>query len=220
MAVRERIASAAVRCGKDPSVVQLMAVTKTHPRSIVQTAMEAGIRLFGENRVQEAEEKYVGLQGDFDLHLVGHLQRNKARAAMRLFHCVQSIDRLETAQALNTKCAENGKVMDILLEVNTSGEQTKSGFRSREGLFSSLEPILDLPCLRLRGLMTVGPFSNEPEVVRSAFSRLASHFHEMVSHYALPAFDILSMGMSGDFETAVEEGSTLVRIGTALFGPR
>jgi PLP dependent protein len=197
-----------------------MAVTKTFPAAAVEEAMGAGLRLFGENRVQEAERKFTGLAGDWELHLIGHLQRNKARAASALVHCVQSIDKLETAQALARCAAERGTVIDILLELNTSGEDTKSGYRDPEALLRDLEAVAALGGLRLRGLMTVGPFTPDTTVVRRAFAALRRLFETCAGRLCSPGFDTLSMGMSGDYEAAIEEGSTLVRLGTALFGSR
>jgi pyridoxal phosphate enzyme (YggS family) len=218
--LQDRMYAAAKRSGRAAESVRLMAVTKTVSRAEVETAMEAGIRLFGENRVQEALEKYSGLTGACELHLIGHLQRNKARSASQVFHCIQSIDKMETAEALDKQRAALGSPMDILLEMNTSGEESKSGFTSRDGLFSGLDAIAALPLLTIRGLMTVGPLTEDQGRVRTAFRALAGLFREISERTGLPAFDTLSMGMSGDFETAIEEGSTLVRIGTALFGQR
>ncbi len=218
--VRGRIAEAARRAGRDPGSIALMAVTKGFPREIVQEALAAGLSLFGENRVQEAEDKFVGLAGPAELHLIGHLQRNKARNAAALVSCVQSIDKVETAVALDTRAAEQGKTIDILLELNTSGEASKSGFSSREELLYGLDAIVRLGSLRVRGLMTVGPLTDDAGKVRASFAHLRSLFDELRSGATIPRFDMLSMGMSGDFELAIEEGSTLVRIGTALFGQR
>jgi pyridoxal phosphate enzyme (YggS family) len=225
-AVRAALARAAERAGRDPRSVAIMAVTKAFPLAEVQAACSAGLRLFGENRVQEAEAKYGASGPDRDtlpplsLHLIGHLQRNKARKAAELFEAVDSIDKVETAQALEAACAAAGRTLDVLLELNTSGEQTKFGFAGEEGLLAAVEPILGQSHLRLRGLMTVGPFTTDRERVRAAFRRLARLFDRLRSRYAGQPLEVLSMGMSGDFETAVEEGSTMVRLGTALFGPR
>jgi PLP dependent protein len=219
-AVRERISAAAKRAGRQPGDIRLMAVTKNFPPETVLEAQAAGLDLFGENRVQEAEEKFGGTAARPELHLIGHLQRNKARIAAGLFACVQSIDKIETAQALSARCSELGRTMDILLEVNTSGEESKSGFRTREDLLSSLDVIASLPSLRVRGLMTVGPLEASESGVRSSFSALRRIFEDLRAQGSLRQCDTLSMGMSGDFEMAIEEGSTLVRIGTALFGAR
>jgi len=218
--VRSNVARAAERCGRDPAEVAILAVTKTHPRETVQAACEAGLRLFGENRVQEAEEKYRPGLAPLELHLIGHLQRNKATRAAALFSAVQSIDKLETAQALEAACAASGRSLEVLLEMNTSGEQTKFGFAGEDDLLAAVEPVLALPHLRLRGLMTVGPLTEDRAAVRAAFRRLARLFDQLRSRKLAAALEVLSMGMSGDYETAVEEGSTLLRLGTALFGAR
>jgi pyridoxal phosphate enzyme (YggS family) len=197
-----------------------MAVTKGFPLAVVQQAIDAGLTLLGENRVQEAEQKFTGLGGAWQLHLIGHLQRNKARAASGLFHCVQSIDKLETARALARCAAERGKPVDILIELNTSGEESKSGYRGTEELFRDLEQIASVDGLCPRGLMTVGPLAASADQVRAAFAALRGAFVESGRRLALPGFDTLSMGMSGDYEIAIEEGATMVRLGTALFGQR
>ena len=218
--VQERISAAARRAGRDRSSIRLMAVTKGFPQQVVLDARAAGLSLFGENRVQEAEQKFFDQTAGLELHLIGHLQRNKARAASGLFACVQSIDKVDTAQALDARCEERGRSMDILLELNTSGEPSKSGFLSRQDLIDGLHTIGKLPHLRVRGLMTVGPLSDDVQRIRAAFASLRGVFEEIRAGGGLSFFDTLSMGMSGDFEIAIEEGATLVRVGTALFGSR
>jgi hypothetical protein len=222
--VQEEVAVSAGRAGRPASAVRIMAVTKTFPLEHAQLAHSAGLRLFGENRVQEALEKYGGGGGaalsGLELHLIGHLQRNKARKAADLFSAVQSIDKLETAAALEAACAETGRTMEVLLELNTSSEDTKFGFESDDELRAAVDPLLVLPHLRLRGLMTVGPLTADLSVLRAAFRRLARLFQRLQDSYPTLALDILSMGMSGDFQTAVEEGSTMIRLGSALFGAR
>jgi PLP dependent protein len=218
--IRDRIARAAARAGRDASAVRLLAVTKTFPRSVVEEAMAAGLALFGENRVAEAAAKYAGLGGGWELHLVGHLQRNKAAAAAGLFACVQSIDKPETAAALARHCGVLGRRTDVLVEYNTSGEASKAGVSNRDGLLACLDAVQGMPALRLRGLMTVGPVGGDTLEVRRAFRLLCRLFEEVRAERASEVFDTLSMGMSGDFEAAVEEGSTMVRLGTALFGVR
>ena len=213
------MADAAARSGRSADAVRLMAVTKTLPAETVSAAIQEGLSLFGENRVQEAAEKYTRLPGKWELHLIGHLQRNKARDAANFFTCVQSIDKAETAEALSRARPEGADPLDVLLEMNTSGEESKHGVRSRDELLKCMEAVMALPGLRVRGLMTVGPLTEDRGAVRRAFAALSSLFHE-VNGQGVPGFDTLSMGMSGDFEEAIEEGATLVRIGSALFGSR
>jgi hypothetical protein len=218
--VQERIGEAARRAGRRPQEVRLMAVTKTFPRPAVEAAVKTGLRLFGENRVQEAAAKYRDLQPQVELHLIGHLQRNKARLASGTFTCVQSIDKLETALALDRGCREAGRRMDVLLEVNTSAEAGKFGVHRPEELFALLDGILEESLLNVRGLMTVGPLTADAGQIRRSFGTLRELYQTAIRRYPQLSLDTLSMGMSGDFEIAVEEGSTLVRIGTALFGAR
>lgn len=221
-AVKSRIIAAAERSGRDAKKVRIMAVTKTFPGSAVELAWGQGLRLFGENRVQEAADKYSGISGDVDLHLIGHLQRNKARLAAATFSCVQSIDKLETALALEKHLDSMSieKKLDILLEVNTSGEESKFGIHAKEELFTLVAQILKQTRLNIRGLMTVGPFTTDRDKIRRAFAWLADLYRQTGEHYPGLTPDILSMGMSGDFEIAVEEGSSMLRLGTALFGQR
>ena len=215
---RVRVAAAAARAGRSADEVRIMAVTKTQPRATLEAALAAGLDLIGENRVQEAAAKLDPPPAHAELHLIGHLQRNKARAAARLFHTVQSIDKLATAQALQHVLDATGGTMDVLLELNTSGEPAKHGFASPDELRRALEAIVTLDRLRVRGLMTMAVWSTDAGAVRGCFRTLRRLFEELAPER--PAFDTLSMGMSGDFEIAVEEGATLVRLGTVLFGPR
>lgn len=218
--IREEISECATAAGRDPGTITLMAVTKFHPAASVQAAIDAGVTCFGENRVQEARDKYSVLSGPVDLHLIGHLQRNKTRIAASLFRCVQSIDRLETAEALARSLDTEGKNIDILLEVNTSEEESKGGFRDQDDLFRSLDAINQLSRLRIRGLMTMAPFTKEELPVRTSFRRLRNLFVRVQERYPELMFDTLSMGMTNDFRIAIQEGSTLLRIGTAIFGER
>lgn len=218
--VRERISGAARRAGRNPDEVALMAVTKTVSPEYIRAAYESGVRLFGENRVQEAREKLDVYGPDSALHLIGHLQRNKAKPAARLFSMVHSIDAGETAAALAKECAAAGGTIEVLLELNTSGEESKHGVRSDAELFALVERTLAFPELTIRGLMSVAPFTDDRETVRGAFRRLSHAAAEAARRFPEAEFGTLSMGMSSDFEIAIEEGSTLVRIGTAIFGSR
>lgn len=218
--VRENIEKACARSGRKADDVTLMAVTKTKPRELADAAYDAGIRVFGENRVQEAESKYAEFYPEGELHLIGHLQSNKAKPAAKVFSWVQSIDKLKTAKALDKQLRELGTRMNILLEINTSGEESKYGYLSKDAFFRDIDAVLELDTLVVRGLMTIGPLTPDSERVRAAFRSLRKTFDETVSRYPELNIDTLSMGMSGDYESAIEEGSTLVRVGTTLFGAR
>jgi pyridoxal phosphate enzyme (YggS family) len=220
--LRERISAAAARSNRDPENIRLMVVTKTFPLEYIEVARKAGLTLFGENRIQEAQAKYQSLTDDPDLelHLIGHLQRNKAKIAASLFRCVQSIDKLQTAEALNRYCSEIGRTVDILLELNTSGEETKFGYIDAEQLWQGCGQIAGLSSLRIRGVMTVGPFTSDRDRMRRSFASLRECLEGLRSRYPELSLDTLSMGMSGDFEIAVEEGATMIRVGTVLFGLR
>jgi hypothetical protein len=216
--VRARIARAAVRCGRDPGSVALVAVTKTVPTERIREAYEAGLRDFGENRVQEALSKMGALPADTRWHLIGRLQTNKINKVLDRFALVQSVDSVGLADGLSKRLA--GRVQKVLLEVNTSGEDSKAGVEPREAT-EAVRAIRAKPGLALRGLMTVGPLTGDADRRREAFRRLREIFEAVRKADGTGSgFDVLSMGMSADFEEAVEEGSTLVRVGTALFGER
>jgi pyridoxal phosphate enzyme (YggS family) len=196
-----------------------MAVSKFQPRSRIEEALKSGVRLFGENRVQEAAEKFPGPSLDYEVHLIGSLQRNKAKLAVRLFDCVQSVDREEIIVEL-AKCAgEREGPLRVLLEFHT-GEVSKSGFPDEESLCRGAEKLLSLPGLSAEGLMTMAPFSDDEKLIRASFRALVHAQGTLASRFPQVSWRCLSMGMSGDFEIAVEEGSTLLRIGTAIFGER
>lgn len=216
--VRDRMAQAAARSGRSPDKVTLLAVTKTFPLEVLKAAYGAGLRDFGENRVQEALEKIPQLPMDIGWHLIGQLQTNKINKTLGQFVLIHSVDSLDLAQAMSQRMAVYPQ--DVLLEVNTSGEASKSGVDPEEAV-ATAEAISRLPHLHLRGLMTVGPLSEDRDKVRDAFKRLKGLFEQCgEEEWAGTKFDTLSMGMSGDFEIAIEEGSTLVRVGSALFGSR
>jgi pyridoxal phosphate enzyme (YggS family) len=196
-----------------------MAVSKFQPLPRIEEALKSGIRLFGENRVQEAAEKFSGPSPDCEVHLIGSLQRNKAKSAVRLFDCIQSIDREEIIVELAKYTAERERPLRVLLELHT-GESSKSGFPGEESLFRAAEKLLSLPGLSAEGLMTMAPFTDDEKLIRSSFRALVHAQGALVSRFPRFSWRCLSMGMSGDFEIAIEEGSTLLRIGTAIFGER
>lgn len=218
--VQEEIAQAAARAGRSGDV-RLVAVTKTFPADVVRAAYEAGQRLFGENRVQEAVAKaplLAELEG-IEWHLIGHLQTNKARQAAELFDMIESVDSVRLATALDERAGRRGIVLPMLLEVNVAREEAKSGF-DPDTLLQAVGELAQLSHLQLRGLMTVAPLAADPEDVRPVFRRLRELRDTLREQRSLDGFDELSMGMSGDYRVAIEEGSTLVRIGRALFGER
>ncbi len=222
--IRERIASAACRTGRNPDDITLMAVSKTHPPELIREAYGAGLRVFGENRVQELSGKAAALVDlkDARWHLIGHLQSNKAARAAELFDAIDSVDSLKLAEKLNSSARVRGKVLEVLIEINVGGEAAKSGLSPDS---QELENILNvaprLDHLEVRGLMTIPPFTENPEDARPYFRQLRELRDEIGSRN-LPAvsMDVLSIGMSHDFEIAIEEGSTCVRVGTAIFGER
>jgi hypothetical protein len=218
--VMEKIEKAAERVGRSPGEIRLMAVSKTKPLRLIEDAYNAGQRLFGENRVQEAYDKFLNFHGDAELHIIGHLQSNKARKAAEIASCVQSVDKFKTAAELEKRCAALEKQLDIYLEFNTSGEDSKSGYRSKDQLLEEIERIAALPHLKIRGLMTIGPLNGDDREIRKAFAVLRELFLDLRRRYPELPLEVLSMGMSSDYEIAVEEGSTMVRVGTALFGAR
>lgn len=222
--VRERIVVAASRTGRWPDDVALMAVSKTFPAQRIREAYDAGLRLFGENRVQEFAGKAEALCDlhHAEWHLIGHLQTNKAAKAAELFAAVDSVDSLRLAQKLNASAQELGKKLRVLIEINVGGEVAKSGLfpESRE-LDEMLLAATELAHLEFRGLMTVPPFTDDPQQARPYFRKLRE-LRDQIASRQLPQVGMktLSMGMSHDFEVAVEEGSTCVRVGTAIFGIR
>ena len=235
--VRRRIAEAAERVGRDPAEITLVAVTKLRPVEAIERAYELGVRHFGENRVHEAKEKMPAIQrwleerqlpsSSLTWHMVGHLQSRKARDAAHLFDIVHSVDTLKLARRLDRFCREQGKVMPILLEVNVSGEESKYGFRlerweedeeQRGAFFAVVREMLALPNVRVCGLMTMAPIVPDPEEARPVFRRLRLLRDALAERFPEADWRHLSMGMTDDFEVAVEEGATMVRIGRAIFG--
>jgi len=218
--VRERIERACSRVNRSPDEITLVAVTKTVEPERIQEAVDAGITLLGENRVQEAEAKMGAVRGDVTWHMVGHLQRNKAGKAVRMFDMIQSVDSFRLAGELDKRGGEMGHTVDILVEVNTSGEESKYGMPP-DGAIDLVGKISELPNLKILGLMTIGAFTDDESIVRKCFRTLRG-IAEGVRRAGVPNAEMryLSMGMTSDFEPAIEEGSNMVRIGTAIFGPR
>jgi len=211
--LENRIASACLRASRSREDITLIAVTKTQPTEIIREAYDLGIRDFGENRVQELSKKKDLLPNDIRWHLIGHLQSNKAKYIAPFIHYVHSIDSIETAKELSKRAEQNDRKIDVLLEINVAGEATKEGIAVSEA--ESLLHLIfeEATSLSLKGLMTVAPFEEDPEKVRSYFREL----RDLRDHIGLKE---LSMGMTNDFEVAIEEGATMIRIGSALFGER
>jgi pyridoxal phosphate enzyme (YggS family) len=216
--VREQMANAAAKSGRSTDDVELVAVTKTHPAGKVREAIDAGQNLFGESRVQEARAKIPLLPSNLRWQFVGHLQKNKVRHALPLFELFHSVDSLALAREMNRIAEEDGMYPRVLLEVNVSGEGSKFGF-DPEKLRVELEPLLDLNRLSVEGLMTIPPLSIEPEMSRRFFVQLRELRDALEKEFNVK-LPHLSMGMTNDFRIAVEEGATLVRVGTAIFGER
>lgn len=219
--IERRIRNAARRVHRSPEEILLVAVTKNVGVEKIREAIRAGVRHLGENRVQEAREKIPQLQSEsVTWHMIGHLQKNKVKYAVRLFDMIQSVDSLELAEIINHRAKLSGKKMPVLIEVNTSGEPTKYGCQPEEAI-DLLKRMAGLDSIVIRGFMTVGLLTEELEEVRPCFRELHEIYCQARSiEQRNAAIDTLSMGMSADFEIAVEEGSNMLRIGTAIFGPR
>ena len=219
-AVKERIAKAAARVGRAPEEITLVAVTKTVPVERIREAIDAGQRVFGENRVQEAQAKIGALGRNVEWHLIGHLQRNKAKFVCDLFDLLHSVDSLPLAQDINVHASRHGLVMPLLIQVNIGDETTKSGVTASETL-ALVQQVAALSHVAIRGLMCVPPAVEIAEHARPFFVELRT-LAEQIAAARLPTVSMaeLSMGMSHDFEVAIEEGATMVRVGSAIFGPR
>lgn len=213
-AALDRISAACARAGRKPDEVTLLAVTKMKRAEEASAAVAAGIRNVGESRVQEAEWKKPFIAGEYQYHLIGHLQTNKAKEAVELFDVIQSVDSLRIALKLSEEATQKGKTLTVYAQVNTSGEETKSGFAPDEFVDHALE-IGELPGLSLRGAMTIGPLTDDKDEARRAFAATRILFEKLKG--ADPKVETLSMGMSDDMEIAIEEGATLVRVGRDLF---
>ncbi len=231
--VQRRIADAATRAKRDPNDIMLVAVSKTFPPEAIIAAYDLGIRNFGENRMEEAAEKIPSAKEllanrptteplDITWHLIGHLQSRKVKSAVRLFDCIHSVDSVELAERIDRICAGHGKTIPILLEVNISGETSKYGFQPEphDAFFNSATTILKLGNVDVKGLMTIAPIVSNPSDARPFFRALRVLRDELQSRFPDHAFPHLSMGMTDDFEAAIDEGATMVRIGRAIFGER
>jgi hypothetical protein len=216
--IQQRIRAACERAGRPPEFVTVLAVTKGQPPEVVNEAGRLGLAFFGENKIQEAKAKIPLCAGKLRWHFIGHLQTNKCRDAVELFELIQTVDSLHVAQEISRRADQAGKTMPILLEVNLAGEASKFGYRP-DAVLAELNQINALPRLEIHGFMTVPPWTANAENVRPVFRqlRMLKERAEQALGAPLPQ---LSMGMTGDFEVAIEEGATIVRIGTALFGPR
>jgi hypothetical protein len=218
--ILERIRETAAKCGRDPAEIRILAASKSQTVAQIRAAIEAGIRLFGENYVQEAKEKKEAIKESVEWHMIGHLQRNKIKMALGLFDLIESLDSLELARELDKHGKRAGKVVRTFVEVNLGGEETKSGI-AEEKVPYLLHEIGSLSQVHVGGLMTVPPFREKPEDVRPYF-RALRRLREKLLGLRIPRVDLreLSMGMTHDYPVAIEEGATLIRIGTAIFGPR
>ena len=216
--IQQRISVACERSGRSPKEVQLVAVGKKFTAQVIKEAADCGLNLFGENRVQEAKIKIPDCPGHLRWHFIGNLQTNKCKDAVALFDMLHAVDSLHLAEELNKRCEQLAKVMPVLLEVNVSGEGSKHGFTPEQAI-EATQAFFDFPKLELHGLMSMAPFSRQAESARPYFRKLRELKSDCEDKLGAPLPE-LSMGMSGDYEIAIEEGATLIRLGTTLFGPR
>jgi pyridoxal phosphate enzyme (YggS family) len=222
--IKDEIHEVCLRTGRNDNEIRLMAVSKFQKMPLIEEAAKAGLRLFGESRVQEAAKKFSDFKHiypDIELHLIGHLQRNKAKAAAMLFDCVESLDSAAIVRELGLVTAANpsASTLTALFELN-AGEKTKSGFMNEDALCAGVESALETGGIKPAGLMTMAPFTSDEAAVRKAFRKLVKARERLRQVFPNCDWDCLSMGMSGDFKIAIEEGSTLLRIGTSIFGER
>ena len=227
-AVQQRIVAAADRVGRDPAGITLVAVTKTQPPAVIQAAYQLGLRHFGENRVEEAGPKLAGLPDDIIWHMIGHIQGRKAGPVASLFDMVHSLESVKLARRLDRLSEGQPGPLPVLLEFNISGEAGKYGFAAdrwpedgvqRESIFAAVQEIIGLPHLQVQGLMTMAPIVTDAEEARPVFTRLRKLLEELAAAFPQAGLWHLSMGMTDDFEVAIEEGATLVRVGRAIFEP-
>ena len=216
--INKKIRKAALKVNRNPEEIKLVAVTKTATTEQIEEAINAGVKIIGENRVQDAKKKYQIFTADVEWHLIGHLQTNKAKYAVEIFNCIHSVDSIKLAQEIDKRSLQFGKIMDVLVEVNVSGEETKYGIKSEE-VETFLKEISEFPRIRIRGLMTIAPIAEDKEEVRPYFRKLRELSEKIKSkNIENIKMDYLSMGMTEDFEIAIEEGANMVRIGRGIFG--
>jgi len=216
--VNEKMKKAALKVNRNPEEIKLVAVTKTATTEQIKEAINAGVKIIGENRVQDAKEKYQILTADIEWHLIGHLQTNKTKYAVEIFNCIHSVDSIKLAQEIDKRSKQFEKKIDVLVEVNVSGEETKYGIKPEE-VEPFLKEISEFPEIRVRGLMTIAPIVEDKEEVRPYFRKLRELSEEIKSkNIGNVKMDYLSMGMTEDFEIAIEEGANMVRIGRGIFG--
>ena len=216
--INEKIKKAALKVERNPEEIKLVAVTKTATIEQIEEAIKAGVKIIGENKVQEAKEKYQIITADIEWHLVGHLQTNKVKYAVEIFDCIHSVDSIKLAEEIDKRSLQFGKTTNVLVEVNVSGEETKCGIKPEEVVLF-LKNISEFTGIRVRGLMTIAPIAEDKEEVRPYFRRLRELSKEIKSkNIKNVKMDYLSMGMSEDFEIAIEEGANMVRIGRGIFG--
>ena len=216
--INEKIKKAALKANRNPEEIKLVAVTKTATMEQIKEAINAGVKIIGENKVQEAKKKYQILTADIEWHLVGHLQTNKAKYAIEIFDCIHSVDSIKLAIEIDKRSLQFGKTTNVLVEVNVSGEETKYGIKPEEGE-SFLKEMSEFSRIRVKGLMTIAPIAEDKEEVRPYFRKLGGLFEKIKSkNLKNIKMEYLSMGMTEDFEVAIEEGANMVRIGRGIFG--
>jgi len=216
--IKNSVHETAIKASRDPGSIRIVSVSKTFSHETVQQAIDSGITIFGENKIQEANSKIPLLTGNFEFHMIGHLQSNKAKDAVKLFTLIHSIDTLSTAEKVNKEAEKLEKTQDILIQINSSGEESKSGISAAEAVHLAGN-ILKLNNLNLKGIMTIGPLTDNESDIRKAF-KLTKQTLDIINIELGLSLKELSMGMSDDYLTAVEEGATILRIGSAIFGRR
>jgi pyridoxal phosphate enzyme (YggS family) len=216
--IKDIIIETALKCGRNPGDIKIISVSKTFSAEIIQEAIDYGIKIFGENKVQEADEKFHKLKGDYELHMIGHLQSNKIRDAVKIFDVIHSIDKAATAAKLNSEAEKTGKIQRILLQLKTTDEVTKHG-ADTNNIIDIAENVFTMKYLKLEGIMSIGPNTTDKSLIQKSFIETSRTLDIINKRLNLNLHE-LSMGMSGDYEIAVKEGATLVRIGSAIFGNR